>query len=993
MGPRSLSGRRSSFLLVCACLTVVLSGSCAAVRALAQSDGFLSHQAWSTEEGLPQASVHQIFQSHDGYLWLATEGGVARFDAAGFKTYTHADYPAFISDDVSSIAEAPAGMLWFGTSDGLIRSDGAHLRRFTASDGLPSASILSLAKAPDGTLLVLTAAGLVRFNGSRFVAPDSISSPVTSLERSPDGTVWLFGNGVPLRYDSRGIVPVPIASPAGEPVIGVQTGPGGALWAWTARTITVRSGALHRVFTAGKDFAGSRVQSLLVDREGSAWIGTNRGLFTVAALPSARVQSVDYLGADSILSIFQDRESDIWVGTEDSGLDALRPRKFRAEPTAAGEGVTTVVQASDGAMCYGTRDEGVRCLRDGRAQSPVPAAALTSPVILSLAPGTHGDLWAGTPDGLNHIEHGSVRKYTSADGLPDDFVRSVVVDRDGSVWLGTRSGLGRLDRGRISSITRADGLASNSIGPLFEATKALPESSTDDHQLAIGTAAGLTLLSGGRPRNFFGQDLSESIVTAITQDQTGELWVGFYNGGLSRFARGRFQRIDAPGLPAEIDGMAVDSTGYLWLRGKRGVYRASLQALDGCAATNLPCKPSIDRYGVADGLPSDELTAEGSPSIWQTEDGDLWFATRKGLGLTEPSHLPLNAVPPPVVVQRFTVDDVEQPLTAAPLRIASGHRSFTFDYAALSYTMPLKTRYRYRLEGFDRDWIDAGARRTAYYTSLPGRRYRFQVIAENNDGVWNKVGAEVRFSVLPPFYLRWWFFVLLLAVIAALAALAVQIRLHGIRRQFALVLNERNRVAREIHDTLAQDLVSVSLQLELVSQLVRANKLPQASEQIQDARALVKRGLAAARQSIWNLRANVAQNSLPARLSKAVEEFARNHPASQVKIGGAYRKLSEHTENEVLRIAQESLSNVDRHAAATEVLVDLRYEAGGLALTVQDNGRGFSCAAVQSMDGHYGVRGMEERADALGGSLTITSNPGEGTTVILNVPLRGSEGS
>ena len=962
--------------------------------ARAQNTAFLNHQAWSTEEGLPQASVHQILQSRDGYLWLATEGGVARFDAVGFRNYTHENTPVLTSNDVSSLAEAPAGVLWFGTSDGLIRSDGRSMRRFTESDGLPSSSIVSLAAGKGGELFILTTAGVALHDGSGFHTPNAALAEITSMERSADDTVWMFGGPDPLRYDAGALVPVPEANLAGERVLGVLAGPGGARWMWSSRTILLTLGSLHRVFRAGKDLTASRMQALLVDRNGTAWIGTNRGVFTIAAQPSSSVAKIPALQSDSILSLFQDREANVWIGTEGSGLHALRPRKFQADSASAGERVTTVAESSDGIVWYGTRGDGLRCLRRGIEEVPVPAAALTSPVILSLAPGIHGDMWAGTPDGLNHVEHGSVHRYTSANGLPDDFIRSLLVSHDGSVWLGTRSGLAHLQGNRITSVTGAQGLASNSVGPLLEGKAISSGSQAQQQPLWVGTAAGLTLVRDTGPQNFSPRKdgLPGDIVTAIAQDPQGDLWVGVLNAGLSRFMNGRFQTIKAPGLPVEMEGMSIDAAGYLWIRGKRGVYRASLQALKQCAATKETCTGAVAQYGVADGMPSEELTADGTPTMWHTAAGDLWFATRKGLAVARPSYLPVNPVPPPVLMQRFTVDDVEQPLTASPLRIGSGHRSFTFDYAALSYTMPSRVRYRYKLEGFDRDWIDAGARRTAYYTSLPGRRYQFRVIAENNDGVWNDAGADLRFSISPAFYLRWWFYALLFVLLSAAIALAIQIRLRTVRTQFALVLNERNRVAREIHDTLAQDLVSLSLQIELVSQSVRDNRLAQASVQLQEARSFVKKGLEEARQSIWNLRANVTRNSLPTRLSQAVEQFARTHPATRITIGGAYRKLRERTEDEVVRIAQESLSNIERHAAATEVFLDLRYESTTLALTVRDNGRGFRYADLSSMAGHYGVRGMEERAAALGASLTMASNPGEGTTVTLIVPLRPGEG-
>ncbi len=919
----------------------------------AQSTESFSHQAWSTEEGLPQASVHSIFQSQDGYLWVATEGGVARFDGYGFTQFGQDTSPAFTSNDVSSITETPRGVLWFGTSDGLVRAAGSGVRRFSTQDGLPSAVVLALAAAKDGGLLILTEAGLVRFDGSRFAS-------------------------------ASGIFP------------GAQSGPGGAVWSRSAGAVSVTSGSFHRTFNFAQDAPDARVESLLVDRDGVAWIGTTRGLFTATASFAAHLERVDALSTESVLSLFQDREGNHWVGTESSGLHVLRPRKFSAERSTLGQSTTSVVQTSDGALCYGTRDDGVHCVRGGRTEPAAAVSSLTSPVILSLAPGLHGDLWAGTPDGLNHIERGAVHTYTSADGLPDEFIRSVLVAKNGVVWMGTRFGLVQFNDGRFRTFTQHDGLPSNSIGPLFEGSVPIVRTSLQTvgakSILLIGTAAGLSSWNGSTFRNFVQRGKPEAkIVTAVTQDGSGAVWVALHNAGVSRLTKGYLQTTGAQDLPQEFVSLAADADGFLWLRGKHGVYRQSLQMLNACADSNATCSSGAGQYNAADGLPSDEPAAEGSPTLWQAGSGDLWIATRKGLAVAHPLRLPINTVAPPVVIERFAVDGAPQSLANEDLRIASGHRSFTFDYAGLSYTMPSRTKYRYKLEGFDRDWVDAGTRRTAYYTSLPGRRYRFRVLACNNDGVWNNVGAELRFAVQPPVYLRWWFFVALAILLFTGVYAAFQLRFRSVQRQFALVLNERNRVAREIHDTLAQDFVSVSLQLEIIAQMVRANKLSQASEQLQATRALVKKGLEAARQSIWDLRANVTRNSLPVRVRQAVELFAQRHPAAQVKVGGAYRKLAEETEDQVLRIVQESLSNVDRHAAATEVRVELRYERDRLALTVWDNGRGFSPVQAREMNGHYGLRGMEERAAVLGGSLVVASDPGEGTSVTLDVPLRPGE--
>jgi streptogramin lyase len=959
-----------------------------------------SHQAWSTEEGLPEASVHQVFQSLDGYLWIATEGGVARFDGSAFRVWRHETAPAFMSNDISAIAQDSSGALWFGTADGLVQSRGSALRRFSERDGLPSSSITSLAALPDGSLLVLTSRGLVRFDGTTFKQLPASKGTVLSLQAAPDGSVWLLTSEGIQRYD-RGTITQPAFPSAAstnsagdETVQGLQFGPGDAVWTRSARSISVRRPGFERVLRIGSDLPGSRITALYVDRQGTGWIGTNRGLFSLQPLSNATIQTVDPLHAESILSIMEDREGNLWIGTETSGLHALRPRKFRSEPSAAGEAITTGAAASDGTVWFGTREEGVRRIRNGAAEQPVPIASLTSPVILSMAAGNHGDVWVGTPDGLDQIVGKRVNQYTSSNGLSDDFVRSVLVDSRGTVWAGTRRGLTKIEGTTITTLTHADGLGSDSIGPLLESTVKIStgiRNGLASPELWVGTSAGLSHLRGTQIENFSPyQDAGRDVVSAIAQERDGILWVGLHGEGLSRFTNGRFTSIRSSALPSEITSLLVDHEGYLWLRGLRGVYHVALAELHVCANQPTKCSLCVAEYGVADGMPSDVAPAQGMTSTWQAGNGDLWFATPKGIAIADPAHLPFNSIPPPVVIERFLVDDSEVAL-AGDTEIGAGHNRYTFEYAALSYTLPSKNRYRYMLEGFDHSWVNAGIVRTASYTSLPPRQYRFRVQAQNNDGVWNETGAELRFNILAPLYKRWWFYILALLIIASFAVAIFQLRLRAVQRRFALVLNERNRMAREIHDTLAQDFVSVSLQLDIASQMLRASDVDQATSQLETTRKLVREGLEAARQSIWNLRANVAEGSLPTRLTALMNRYAETERPPRLKIGGAYRKLATHVEDEVLRIAQESLANAFRHSTATVVIVQLHYDSNALRLDVRDNGRGFSPEEAQHIEGHYGLRGMQERATSLGATLTIVSSPEEGTTVTLLVPLAGKD--
>jgi signal transduction histidine kinase len=408
-------------------------------------------------------------------------------------------------------------------------------------------------------------------------------------------------------------------------------------------------------------------------------------------------------------------------------------------------------------------------------------------------------------------------------------------------------------------------------------------------------------------------------------------------------------------------------------------------------ASSPSCTLHINRYGTSDGMPTEEISAMGHPAVWKTAEGTLWFATRKGVAIVDPSNLFINRVPPPVSMEGFTVDDLEQP---NGVRVPPGHNRFAFQYTALSFVAPSRVRYRYRLEGFDNHWIQAGSRRTAYYTNLPAGSYRFVVQAANNDGLWNEQGAVIGFSIKPPFYRTLWFILLVIFLLALLVLLVYRLRLRRLRSQFNAVLAERNRVAREVHDTLAQSFVGVSVQLELTGQLLAHEQVDAARQQLDQTRAYVREGIDEARRSIWDLRAATAQNTLPTRLSRLSEQTGAQSLPIEVQIGGTYRPLDASIENEVFRIAQEALTNISRHAQATSAALSLNYQPSQLTLTIVDNGRGFSSvdAPMHSAQGHFGIQGMRERAHTIGGHLSVISSPGHGTQVHLTVPLPDQKG-
>jgi len=926
-------------------------------------------QAWGMENGLPQNTVQALAQTRDGFVWLGTEVGLVRFDGNSFQVFDKNTSPALPGNDVRCLLAAKDGALWIGTGDGLARWKDGVVTAFTTKDGLPGSGIRGLGEDQLGQFWVWTDEAQARFDGSRFI---------------PYWTVDAIGGGG--ARPSVGVIPalgwLPQSAPSGELVLANKN----ALQVMRGSRVVAR-------FAVGHELPGSRIQALLADREGALWIGTNLGLARWIDGRVQRLPVTDPLAKASVLSLMEDREGNIWAGTEADGLHILRDQRFHtigAREGLSSDQTTTVVEDAAGKLWVGTAGGGLNGLpRSGDAGAASPYAVrdvLLSDVILSLAAAPNGDLWVGTPDGLNRIRGGAVDAYTSADGLPDDFIRSLLVDADGSLWIGTRHGLTHWSgaaapgpaAGKMETFTQANGLGSDLVGAMAR----------DAHgDLWVATFAGLSRLRAGRIENFTtANGLSSNVITALLARRDGTLLIGTQDHGWNVWDGKKFSAAKGDGLDqTTIHAILDDGGGHLWFATGNGIARCDCNAMSGAAG----CTHWME-FGAADGLRSRETATNSHPSAWRSRDGHLWFATPKGLVEVDPAHFPVNTAPPGVALERFAIDDAPMALHAADtsMRIPAGHVHFEFDYAGLSFVAPQKVRYRYMLEGFDHGWTEAGVRRTAYYTNIPAGHYTFRVQAANNDGLWNTAGAALTFELQPHFYQTLWFYALLILAAVGVVVLAQRLRLKRAEREFNAVLGERNRIAREIHDTLAQGYVGISVQLEVLSELLRMVKVEAAAKQLDLTRSYVREGLADARQSIWALRSqDSGETTLPVKLRRMVEAAGGGELEAHFSIFGAYRPLPPGTEREILRVAQEAIHNVSKHAGARQLVVQLEYGPGEIALEVRDDGQGFAVGEAPE-PGHFGLTGMRERAAMIGGVLDVSSEPGGGTTVWLRVPAR-----
>jgi len=1004
-------------------------------------------QTWQIDSGLPQNTVHAVVQSRDGFIWMATEGGLVRFDGVDFRTFDTSDTPEMRSNVVDDLMEDRDGSLWISTSDGLVRLSKGRFTAFTAADGLPSNAVMSVSQQRSGRLIVATAAGLAIVEGDRFrdiAGTELVSSTgrVILLTDDAHGTLWA-ATGQQLISVSAGsaIAERPIPSQV-DAIQAIVSGARGEIWVGgtrglqcigngkqcgglsggsgpqstmlSSRNVTALIPGAHgasaremwigtttglALYTNGsikeigvqEGLGGVNIHRLFEDRSGALWVMYSHGL---ARITEGRIEiAPPQTSVSDVLAVLEDSEGNLWFGTESDGISVLRDQMFSSVSLHQGPSadfIRTMFQDRAGTIWLGTSGGGLYSLSDSKMTPLQASARLSSGVVLSLAE-TGQDIWVGTPDGLTRIRNGQTELFTSADGLPDNFVRSLFADSDGSLWIGTRNGLSHLSNGVFRSYSTQDGLGNDVIGSVLR---------TRAGELWVATLGGLSRLAGDRFVNYTKRDgLGGDAVTALFEDSEGSLWIGTNGSGLNRLRNGRLTPFSPQKteMPEDIYGILEDQTNNLWLSSHKGVYRVSIGALNAYENDGTGRIP-LAVFGAADGMQISECSSGGHPAAWRMQDGTLWFATPKGVAWTDPKSSAASMQVPKIAIEQVTIDDrptnlavssIAEQQVFSELIVPPGRERITIHYAGLSFRAPQKVHYRYILQGFDRDWVEAGAARTAYYTNVPPGQYRYSVMASFADGAWSEP-ASFEIRVQPRFFQTRWFYLLAATCIFGLAYLAYRMRVRSVKARYQAVMTERGRIAREVHDTLAQGYVGISVQLEITSRLLRNSdgSHDAALEKLNETKELVRSNLAEARSSIWNLRSEGEEAGiLPSRLVAAARlRTPSDGPALNFGVHGTYRHLPQEIEDEILRIGQEAVNNAARHANASHIGVTLTYDAKTVTLSVSDDGEGFKGAPNSFVaQGHFGLQGMYERAAAIGAELHVDGRPDEGTVVTLKV--------
>jgi len=1015
---------RQRFLSAALVLLFVLYPASTAVAA-----GQKYFKTWTTENGLPQNHISYIAQTHDGYLWLATLDGLARFDGVRFKIFKSADTPEFPTSRIVSMFVDSAGRLWlkFDENRTVVVYENGRFKAFVKGRDFESdyfgesrffynweESSLRLENEPEmifragdreyfyenGRFAVRSAGDLVIpakvfttdytsawiDDGDTFINvkdgkairyPKDSPLPftgqtlfaVSSSERN--GVLWFLapeGNFISQSFQitsrtrlfsfSEGRL---ISFPLKGILFSIDFDKGANLWITDyfrgifkidAETIAANNPNRFdwRLFTGADGLLCPDMRVLFADREGNLWAGSTKGLHFINPEPAVKVFSkATGLPADNVYSIIEDSSGTIWFGAWNDWLITYRDGKFASELSP----LVTALFVDRSSRLWKNGVFGEIFVRENERWVPVdyrkgiPKQDKEGGEISFITQDKEGAMWFGNRLGLVRYANGESRLFTTKDGLPSDIITSYLITRNGEMWIGTTGGVARFENGSFRAFTVKDGLAGNFTRSFYE-------------------------------------------------DDEGTIWIGGYDNGLTRYKNESFAKITRrDGLFSGGVFCILEDDGWFWMNSNQGIFRVRRQELNDFADGKIESVTSVS-YGPEDGLYNVEGNGGKQPAGLKASDGKLWFPTAGGVAVIDPKSARRNLPPPPVLIEEARIDQEQTQTNVDEIRVEPNQSALEIDYTGLGFVGAERTRFRYRLEGLDENWTDAGTRRTAYFSHLPEGEYTFRVTAANQEGVWNPEGATVKVVIVPPFYHKSWFYALTIIGVFGLITFIYLSRVRRLqalnqsRAEFSRHLiesqeSERRRIALELHDSLGQTLAVIRNRTMMG---LNAENFPQAIEQFREISEASTLALRETREIAHNLHpAQIENLGLTTALRTLVKSVEGGTGIKcETDIDEVPASLPYEAAIVIYRISQETLSNIIRHSDASLVRVTLRVQESRLVLTIKDDGRGFQEDRITK---GLGLNGIRERALMIGGEISIASQPGEGTRTTLTLDLDG----
>lgn len=1013
------------------------------------SDNYLI-KSWDNQDTLSGSTVTAILQTPDGYLWVGTYEGLVRFDGVRSVIFDSQNTPALSHSRIQGLYLDARGTLWINTyrggltsyRNGVFRREWPDQRYFDLHTMMVSSTsnrvtfvtqfgeILSgsltrtnthwTVLVPPGnpifqcvdnlrTIWFLSRDGRIfRFRDGKYgpLPPDTGlgNKRVLTLASGVNGCIWAGAQNEIARWNGRSFEDMTAtnfdSTNEFEPIT-IFPASNGALWVladdrlreqigrrWTAEAVQWR-GLLGS--------ASGRAMGMHEDREGGIWFNHyGNGVFHIT--PDGHFQRFTVqngLPGDRVGAWFQDRDGGIWLGVDRGGLVRLSPRRFQIIGERAGLPVwpaLSVCQAADRTVWIGTAGGGLRSYQDGRLVNYGTSGTEPANFVFSIFPQGDGSLWLSAGDGedLFEFKHGQIlRSPWEVHG-----VKSLLMDQAGRLWVGTKINVGWYTPSSRRVFGAADGVAESPIRALAEAPDGAVWCGADNGALYRCEP---TRVQAYQPTD----DLGPRPIWSLFVESDGTVWAGTFRGGLLRFRNGQFKRFSTPqGIPDIITQILEDEHGRLWLGTHQGICCVEKSALEACASGKATTVDVVRHLG---GLPTLVCSDGYQPACWKAGNGRLLFTTVKGVIAVDPDQLNGTSLPPPVAIEEMFVDGQPVPLRHQKVVIPPGHEQFEFHFTALCFDAPEQSRFRYRMEGLDKSWVEADTRRVADYGHLPPNHYRFQVIACNSDGVWNKTGATLDFVVLPYFYETRWFIVLVSLFILSGVGLAVRtvatrkyrLALRLLEQQHAIE-KDRARIAKDIHDDIGAGLTQITLLSELGRREpeeagAQLERISDAARDLTRAMDEIVWAVDPQRDTLVSLIDYISAYSedfLRAAGIRCRMDFPASVPATQIDAELRYN---------LFLALKETLNNIVKHAQATEVWLRLRLETGAFKLAVEDNGHGFetqnggkASVSTERLNSGMGLQNLKRRLEAIGGRCVMQSSPGKGTRVEMMVIIDGA---
>ncbi|MDQ2841989.1 MAG: ATP-binding protein [Acidobacteriota bacterium] len=771
------------------------------------------HQSWQTGQGLPQNSVLALARTPDGYLWLGTEEGLVRFDGTRFTLYDRST-TGLKSNMVLTLVVDRNKDLWLGTyGGGIARLHSGKFQSFDTKAGLPSNLVRALYEDRKGNIWVGTdGGGLARFKDGQFRVferKDGLAdNAVFAVTEDYTGKLWIgTHSGLSSFKNNRFTTFTTHDGLSGDFIRAVYPDSDGSVWIGTNDGLSQISDSGIRRFTAQNGLPSNTIYSIKRDAVGSLWLGTANGLGRLAQGTFSSYSEKDGLSGKDVWAILDDPEGRLWIGTAGGGLNSLHSGIFKS--VGKPDGLTSdlilpVYQDWEGGIWMGS-DQGVMNLKDGRITTYTTKQGLPDNLVFSIAQDHDGTMWFGTRRGLATMKDG---KIATVEGIDQSSVLCTYIDHKGQLWVGTRNGLSHLSDGTVKTYKTQDGLSNDNVMAIFEDTKGV---------MWVGTGGGgVNRFESGHFTSYTVKNgLGSDVVWSIYGQPDGTLWFGTSGGGLSRFGNGKFTVYGVAGGLYDDSVLAIlnDHLGNFWFSSNKGVFRVSEKDLDNFAAGRIP-KIRSTAFGTADGLKSSECNGGFQPAALQSTDGALWFPTVKGLAVVNPGFVK-TPKSPSAVLERVTVNGREVSLGQA-VTVPPGEGQLEFQFTAPTSIAPNKVEFRYMLEGFDKDWVNAGQRRIAYYTNISPGEYRFRVQAGRN-GFWSNTQSTVGVTLEPHYYQTKTFAVLVFMALVTLCAAAYRVRVRNLKvREQKLVglVDERTVALRKSEAQLRQSRDELELRVE-----------------------------------------------------------------------------------------------------------------------------------------------------------------------------------